>query len=157
MATTGTITWDAEVVLAHYLDTTFKTMSGVSVLELGAGTGLAGLAASHLGATVTLTDQPGVQLQSLQANAAANAPVMAAATVDTKDQDQGQDQCQKDVGACTSGGNREGEMAVRELTWSTDTTGMEERLGQHDILLGTLIQPATLLPHLTRQSVLRMN
>ncbi|KAG5179305.1 putative methyltransferase-domain-containing protein [Tribonema minus] len=68
----GSIVWDAEVVLAHHLDATVsKSLRGMSVLELGAGTGLAGIVAARLGAHVVLTDQAKL-LPQLQRNADAN-------------------------------------------------------------------------------------
>lgn len=40
----GSIVWDAEIILAHYLDRAYGSrLSGMRVLELGAGTGLAGI------------------------------------------------------------------------------------------------------------------
>ena len=52
----GGALWDAAVVLAHHLHS--LQLRGARVLELGAGTGLPGLAAARLGAQVTLTDRP---------------------------------------------------------------------------------------------------
>lgn len=52
----GGALWDAAVVLAHHLHS--LTLRGAHVLELGAGTGLPGLAAARLGAHATLTDRP---------------------------------------------------------------------------------------------------
>lgn len=44
VADVGSVVWDAEVLLAHYLDETYgPRLSGMRVLELGAGTGLAGI------------------------------------------------------------------------------------------------------------------
>ncbi|CBN80157.1 expressed unknown protein [Ectocarpus siliculosus] len=44
VADVGSIVWDAEILLAHYLDQAYGSrLSGMRVLELGAGTGLAGL------------------------------------------------------------------------------------------------------------------
>ena len=44
------ITWDGAIVLAKYLETFPDTVRNKNVLELGAGTGVAGMAASLLGA-----------------------------------------------------------------------------------------------------------
>lgn len=59
----GVVVWDAALVLAHYLaaavDRGRLRLAGARVLELGAGTGCAGLAAAALGAAeVVLTDRP---------------------------------------------------------------------------------------------------
>lgn len=44
MADVGSVVWDAEVVLAHYIDLVHGfRLRGRRVLELGAGTGLAGI------------------------------------------------------------------------------------------------------------------
>jgi hypothetical protein len=58
---TGLNTWDGAVVLAKYLETKNgqELISKKCVLEVGAGTGTAGLASLYLGSTmVTLTDLP---------------------------------------------------------------------------------------------------
>jgi predicted nicotinamide N-methyase len=64
----GTVVWDGAIVLAHLLCQNTGTISGGSwrgkrVLELGAGTGLVGIALAMHGADVELTDLP--QLQQL--------------------------------------------------------------------------------------------
>lgn len=51
---TGLITWDGAVVLGKYLETVPSFVLNKNVLELGAGTGLAGMAATLLGAKATL-------------------------------------------------------------------------------------------------------
>ena len=57
---TGRTVWDAAVVLAKYLEHKYghgrRSLERRRVLELGAGTGLAGLAAAALGASVILSD-----------------------------------------------------------------------------------------------------
>jgi predicted nicotinamide N-methyase len=53
---TGRTVWDAAVVLAKYMEKNGAVMRGKRVLELGAGTGLAGLAAAALGARVDISD-----------------------------------------------------------------------------------------------------
>eukprot|EP00877_Chromochloris_zofingiensis_P008479 jgi/Chrzof1/3885/Cz13g12040.t1 len=58
----GAVVWDAGLVLANYLIKQAReghvSFTGKRVLELGAGTGIAGLVTAALGATVTLTDKP---------------------------------------------------------------------------------------------------
>ncbi len=51
-ATRNLSVWDAAVVIAKYMEKNHHAMQGKRVLELGAGTGLAGLAAAALGALV---------------------------------------------------------------------------------------------------------
>jgi hypothetical protein len=54
----GGAVWDAAVVLAQYVHSLGSTaLRGAAVIELGAGTGLPGIAAARLGADVTLTDR----------------------------------------------------------------------------------------------------
>jgi len=53
---TGRTVWDAAVVIAKYMEKNHHAMQGKRVLELGAGTGLAGLAAAALGALVDISD-----------------------------------------------------------------------------------------------------
>ena len=56
---TGHNVWDGAVQLAKYLEYTFPAgLAGKRIVELGAGTGVAGLAAAMLGADVLLTDLP---------------------------------------------------------------------------------------------------
>ncbi len=80
---TGRTVWDAAVVVAKYLDNLpagqgqehgHRNLAGKRVLELGAGTGLAGLAAAVLGAQTVITDLP-YCLDSIRANAAATGVV----------------------------------------------------------------------------------
>lgn len=65
--------WEAAVYLSEYLVKQSVEMKGKRVIELGAGAGLLGIVAAHLGAVVTLTDLP-VALPPLSANVSANAP-----------------------------------------------------------------------------------
>lgn len=56
---TGLTTWDGAVVLAKLLERRFaRGMRGLRVVEVGAGTGVAGVAAGMLGADALLTDLP---------------------------------------------------------------------------------------------------
>ena len=65
---TGLVTWDGAVVLAKYLEHHPRLVQGKTVLELGAGTGLAGISASLLGCELVLcTDLP-YALESLLSN-----------------------------------------------------------------------------------------
>lgn len=61
---TGAVVWEAGVVLAKYLEkvslTTPHRWGGRHMLELGCGTGVAGLAAAMLGAHVVVTDLQGI-------------------------------------------------------------------------------------------------
>eukprot|EP00752_Nemacystus_decipiens_P017897 g16046.t1 len=73
VADVGSVVWDAEVLLAHYLDQAYGSrLRGMRVLEVGAGTGLAGIVAARLGASVALTDQSKM-LPTLEKNARSNA------------------------------------------------------------------------------------
>ena len=73
---TGRTVWDAAVVLAKYLEHEHgqgrRSLERRRVLELGAGTGLAGLAAAALGASVILSDLD-YCLPALEANVRATA------------------------------------------------------------------------------------
>ncbi|KAJ8258925.1 hypothetical protein COCON_G00179370 [Conger conger] len=63
--------WDAALCLCRYFD--HLDLKGKRVVELGAGTGIAGILAARLGAEVTLTDLPHAVPQ-LQKNVSANMP-----------------------------------------------------------------------------------
>ncbi len=69
---TGLTVWDGSIVLAKYLEARYPSLAGKRVLEVGAGPGVAGLAAAALGAQVTLTDLP-YTLDNLRAAVARNA------------------------------------------------------------------------------------
>jgi predicted nicotinamide N-methyase len=58
--------------MCQYLETGSLNLRGAQVVELGAGTGMAGVMAARLGAHVTLTDLPHV-LPNLQKNVDLNA------------------------------------------------------------------------------------
>ena len=51
------VIWDAAIVLGRYLEKTAARLQGKKVIELGAGTGFAGIVASLLGGNVTITDR----------------------------------------------------------------------------------------------------
>ena len=51
------VIWDAAIVLGRYLEKTATRLQGKKVIELGAGTGFAGIVASLLGGNVTITDR----------------------------------------------------------------------------------------------------
>ena len=53
----GVVLWPAAIALAHEVATRADEFRGATVLELGAGTGLPGIVAAALGATVTQTDR----------------------------------------------------------------------------------------------------
>ncbi len=67
----GLLLWDSAPVLADAL-AGLGDLTGKRVLELGAGVGLAGLAARHLGAEVVQTDHSAEALELARANAALN-------------------------------------------------------------------------------------
>ena len=67
----GLLLWDSAPVLADALRS-LGDLTGQRVLELGAGVGLAGLAARHLGAEVVQTDHAAEALQLARSNADLN-------------------------------------------------------------------------------------
>lgn len=67
----GLLLWESAIVLANVLSEGPR-LTGVSVLELGAGTGLGGLVAASLGARVVQTDHSDDALALCRRNAAAN-------------------------------------------------------------------------------------
>lgn len=67
----GVLLWESAIVLADVLSEG-EGLSGVSTLELGAGTGLGGLVAASLGARVVQTDHSYDALALCRRNAAAN-------------------------------------------------------------------------------------
>ncbi|XP_042605159.1 protein N-lysine methyltransferase METTL21A isoform X2 [Cyprinus carpio] len=63
------VVWDAAVVLCMFLEMGTVDLKGKRVIELGAGTGLVGIVAALLGASVRITDREAA-LEFLTANAA---------------------------------------------------------------------------------------
>lgn len=53
---TGLNIWDGSIILAKFLESKFRTLEGIRVMEVGSGVGLVGLSAAYLGADVLLTD-----------------------------------------------------------------------------------------------------
>lgn len=67
----GIVLWPAAIALAHEIAA--RPWAGKRVLEIGAGTGLPGIVAATLGASVVQTDRQEVALFVSQKNAARNA------------------------------------------------------------------------------------
>ncbi|CAM9270371.1 unnamed protein product, partial [Ectocarpus fasciculatus] len=65
---TGLNTWDGAVVLAKYLEANPHIVAGKRVLELGSGTGLAGIAAAMLGAKISVLTDLQYTMENLQLN-----------------------------------------------------------------------------------------
>ncbi|KAJ8905249.1 hypothetical protein NDN08_001757 [Rhodosorus marinus] len=72
----GQTTWDGAILLSKYFEHAQKTgsidLSGMTVVELGSGTGLVGTVCAMLGANAILTDRPGVVTDLLIRNANRN-------------------------------------------------------------------------------------
>lgn len=66
----GAVLWPAAIALAH--EVVSRPIAGARILELGAGTGLPGIAAAALGAHVVQTDRQKLALHVCQENAARN-------------------------------------------------------------------------------------
>ncbi|XP_041639202.1 EEF1A lysine methyltransferase 3-like [Cheilinus undulatus] len=65
--------WEAALQLCCYFEEQAVELTGKRIIELGAGTGVVGIVAARMGATVTLTDLP-LALKQLQANVSLNMP-----------------------------------------------------------------------------------
>jgi predicted nicotinamide N-methyase len=73
--TVGLTVWDASLVLAKYLELRgCEALKDLFVVELGAGCGVAGIAAAMLGARVMLTDWE-IVMPLLRQNAELNSPI----------------------------------------------------------------------------------
>jgi predicted nicotinamide N-methyase len=69
----GIVLWPSAIALAH--EVASRSLQGLRVLELGAGTGLPGLVAASLGARVVQTDKQPVALHVCKLNAERNGVV----------------------------------------------------------------------------------
>jgi len=68
----GVALWPSSIALAHEIATREREFVGRTVLELGAGTGLPGIVAATLGATVTQTDRDELALHLCRSNGQRN-------------------------------------------------------------------------------------
>lgn len=66
----GIVLWPAAIALAH--EVAARPVSGLRLLELGAGTGLPGIVAATFGARVVQTDRQSLALSVCKSNAARN-------------------------------------------------------------------------------------
>jgi predicted nicotinamide N-methyase len=79
----GIVLWPAAIALAHELAA--RPLSGLSMLELGAGTGLPGIVAATLGARVVQTDKNTASLVVSARNAERNGAVLEQRAADWTD------------------------------------------------------------------------
>ena len=132
---TGLNTWDGSIVLAKYLEVHPQLVQGRQVLEVGAGTGVAGLAAHILGARLAvLTDQP-YALPNLQSNVNGV------------------------LGGGGAGGPERGEVRVLPLDWGEPatyvypappgglSTSIQPGADSWDVILGSYHLPSPVLHH----------
>lgn len=68
----GVVLWPAAIALAHEVASRAEELRGRRVLELGAGTGLPGIVAASLGASVVQTDRHEVPMSVCRRNAERN-------------------------------------------------------------------------------------
>jgi predicted nicotinamide N-methyase len=73
---TGAVVWDGALMLLELFAPMARSFAGKSVVDLGCGTGIVGIALASIGARVWLTDI-GVGVTIAQCNAAANAKVVS--------------------------------------------------------------------------------
>ncbi len=69
---TGLITWDSSVYLAKYLELNANIVGKKNILELGAGTGVCGIASAYLGAKFVLLTDLEYVLDNLKSNVGSN-------------------------------------------------------------------------------------
>jgi len=86
----GQTTWDGAILLSKYFEHAQRTgsidFSGMTIVELGSGTGLVGTVCAMLGANVVLTDRPGAVTDLLRRNTNRNRPsVRGTLTVEALD------------------------------------------------------------------------
>lgn len=90
----GLLLWESAIALARHLASS-DGLGGRRLLEIGAGTGLAGLAAMRRGARVRQTDHLDVAIALCRHNAAVNG--LAGIDADLADWDDWHDDCHYDV------------------------------------------------------------
>lgn len=111
---TGARLWDGSVLLARHVVANLgsPTLSNARVVELGCGTGLAGIAAGTQGARVFLTDLSSVLEQTTRANLEANLGIV------------------RDRGGCVT---------LQPLAWGEDVGPLEQELPLDYILAADVV------------------
>lgn len=125
---TGGKTWDSAFVLAAWLAEHASDVRGRRVIELGSGTGLAGLSAAALGASATLTDEHPDVLALHATNIDANAATLADAGGRARSR-RLRWGCASDIAGALGGGGR------YDLCLGSDVVFFP---GMHAELLGTM-------------------
>ena len=143
---TGMIVWDGAIALvkghlehAHGQGT--FPLGGKRVLELGAGTGVGGLAAAALGAALTVITDLAYCLESLRVNVEATVAAQAAAAAeDGLEDDRSRDRQGDSAGG---GASSSGEIRVEELDWTRPVIGetFDVVLGADIVWLEELVSP----------------
>jgi predicted nicotinamide N-methyase len=126
---TGLVTWDGAVVLAKYLDKHRDLVHDRSVLELGAGTGLSGIATAVLGASRVLLTDLEYTVENLRRNIDLNAAVITASK-----QHEDIEVYETNGAAIASYSSNNIDVAV--LDWANKST---YSLGPHDVRTSSII------------------
>jgi len=84
---TGRNTWDASVVLTAYLAAHPTHIAAKSVLEVGSGTGLVGIACAALGAKATMLTDLSYTVGNMQENIQKNMDMLTEADIDVRELD----------------------------------------------------------------------
>lgn len=85
---TGLVSWDAAVVLSSYLEShAAEFCLGKSIIELGAGTGTAGIKAASLGASLVVLTDLEYSLANLARNVEANREALSTCNVEVRELD----------------------------------------------------------------------
>lgn len=140
---TGLNTWDGSIVLAKYLEKhAAHLVTGKRILELGAGTGIAGMTAALLGAELAVLTDLDYVLPNLEANVRRNIPHNAIMTNDiciNTDQQSCTHQSEKSI---------EGSIKVQRCDWK-DESSYPNSGGRWDVILGAdIVWIESLVPSL---------
>jgi predicted nicotinamide N-methyase len=138
---TGLNTWDGSVVLAKYLERHPALLAGRRVLELGSGTGLAGIAAGVLGARVSVLTDLQYTLANLELNVRNNlAGTEFSETVLTRALDWGNAQTYIFPNDLTAGGSDSDSSAEIVVANGTESDALpiqqQQQQQQWDVILG---------------------
>jgi predicted nicotinamide N-methyase len=139
---TGLNTWDGSLVLAKYLEKHESIIMNKKVLELGAGTGIAGMAAALLGAKFTLLTDLDYVLPNLVSNVIGSMPSFVD-IIDTSDR----------METKLIMDNDHNYIAVQKCDWK-DKLSYPQELGPWDVILGAdIVWLESLVPALVNTLV----
>ncbi len=122
-AATGKVTWDASVALCKYLELNPSLVVDKNIIELGAGTGLTGIASAALGAKKTILTDLSYVIDNLNSNIMKNQHLLNKSSkvnnVVSSDSDCDNISCDN---------NNNVSISVKEVDWTNPSTYVQDEI-----------------------------